>query len=156
MTLRILAPFAGRVLALTEVPDPVFAQGMVGAGLAILPAEDVEHLEVLAPADGTVLKAMAHAIALITEDGAGILVHVGLDTVGLKGRGFEVLVGRKQLVRAGQPVLRVDAAAVRDAGPSLCSPVVAMDTAPEGIITTARHGTTIAAGDPLFELLPIG
>lgn len=154
--LRVHAPFAGRVLAMTEVADPVFAQGMVGAGLAIDPPGDVEHLEVLAPADGTVLKAMAHAVALITADGTGILVHVGLDTVHLKGRGFEVLVQKKQLVRAGDPVLRVDAAVVRAASPSLCSPVVAMDTAPERLTTTARPGATVAAGDPLFELPPIG
>lgn len=156
MTLRVHAPFAGQVLTMADVADPVFAQGMVGAGLAVVPPEDTEQFEVLAPTGGTVLKAMPHAIALMTEGGAGILVHVGLDTVNLKGRGFEVLVEKKQIVRPGEPVLRVTAAVIREAGLSLCSPIVAMDTPSERITTRARPGTTIAAGGALFDLDPAG
>lgn len=154
MSLEIRAPFAGRVMGLDEVPDPVFAQGMVGAGLALMPADDAGTLEVLAPVAGTVLKAMPHAIALITQDGTGILVHVGLDTVGLKGRGFEVLVEKKQVVQPGDPMLRVDAAVVRQAGLSLCTPVVAMDTPSERLTPQAAAGARADALDPLFALQP--
>ena len=152
MSLQIRAPFAGRVMGLDEVPDPVFAQGMVGAGLALMPADAAATVEVVAPVAGTVLKAMPHAIALIAEDGTGILVHVGLDTVGLKGQGFEVLVEKKQAVQPGDPMLRVDAAVVREAGLSLCSPVVAMDAAPDRLEMQSTAGTQIKALEPLFAL----
>ncbi|WP_144790596.1 PTS glucose transporter subunit IIA [Kocuria palustris] len=154
MSLEIRAPFAGRVLPLDQVPDPVFAQGMVGTGLALLPADDAATIEVLAPAAGTVLKAMPHAIALIAQDGTGVLVHVGLDTVGLKGRGLEVLVEKKQRVEPGDPVLRVDAAVVREAGLSLCTPVVAMDAGPERLDRPAAAGSQLGSLDPLFALHP--
>lgn len=154
MSLQIRVPFAGRIMGLDEVPDPVFAQGMVGAGLALMPADDAATVEVVAPVAGTVLKAMPHAIALIAEDGTGVLVHVGLDTVGLKGRGFEVLVEKKQAVQPGDPMLRVDAAVVREAGLSLCTPVVAMDTAPERLELEAAAGTHVEALGPLFALQP--
>ena len=101
---------------------------------------------------GTVLKAMPHAIALIAQDGTGILVHVGLDTVGLKGQGFEVLVEKKQAVQPGDPMLRVDAAVVREAGLSLCSPVVAMDTAADRLDLLAAAGAQAESLDPLFAL----
>ena len=152
MSLEIRAPFAGRVMGLDEVPDPVFAQGMVGAGMALMPAEDAGTLEVLAPVAGTVLKAMPHAIALIAQDGTGILVHVGLDTVGLKGRGLEVLVEKKQAVEIGDPMLRVDTTTVREAGLSLCTPIVAMDTAAQRLDPRAAAGAQTEALDPLFAL----
>ena len=152
MSLEIRAPFAGRVMGLDEAPDPVFAQGMVGVGLALMPAEDAGTLEVLAPVAGTVLKAMPHAIALIARDGTGILVHVGLDTVGLKGRGLEVLVEKKQAVEIGDPMLRVDTTTVREAGLSLCTPIVAMDTDAQRLDPQAAVGAQAEALDPLFAL----
>lgn len=152
MSLQIRAPFAGRVMGLHEVQDPVFAQGMVGAGMALMPAEDAGTLEVLAPVAGTVLKAMPHAIALIAQDGTGILVHVGLDTVGLKGRGLEVLVEKKQAVEVGDPMLRVDTATVCEAGLSLCTPIVAMDTDAQRLDPQAAAGAQAEALDPLFAL----
>lgn len=152
MSLHVLAPFPGRVMAMGEVPDPVFAQGMVGPGLALLPAADADVLEILAPAAGTVLKAMPHAIALVTPEGDGVLVHIGLDTVGLKGRGFEVLVEKKQAVQPGDPMLRVDASVVREAGLSLCSPIVVMDAPADRLTALAQPGAQVEAGQPLFLL----
>ena len=152
MSLEIRAPFAGRVMGLDEAPDPVFAQGMVGVGLALMPAEDAGTLEVLAPVAGTVLKAMPHAIALIAQDGIGILVHVGLDTVGLKGRGLEVLVEKKQAVEIGDPMLRVDTTTVREAGLSLCTPIVAMDTDAQRLDPQAAAGAQAEALGPLFAV----
>lgn len=150
MTTPVLAPFAGRGAALTEVPDPVFAQGMVGPGAAVVPDDDAEQLSVLAPVTGTVMKAMPHAVALMTETGLGVLVHIGIDTVQLKGEGFEVLVEKKQTVTAGQEMLRVDAASVRAKGYNLISPVVVMDGDADQIGTVVAG--PVAAGQPLFEI----
>lgn len=150
MTTPVLAPFAGRGAALTEVPDPVFAQGMVGPGAAVVPDDDAEQLSVLAPVTGTVMKAMPHAVALVTETGLGVLVHIGIDTVQLKGEGFEVLVEKKQTVTAGQEMLRVDAASVRAKGYNLISPVVVMDGDADQIGTVVVG--PVAAGQPLFEI----
>lgn len=150
MSTQILAPFSGTAIALTEVPDPVFAQGMVGPGAAVIPDDDATHLSVVAPVAGTIMKAMPHAIALVTDSGQGVLVHVGIDTVQLKGQGFEVLVEKKQAVTAGQELLRLDTSVVRAAGYSLCSPVIIMDGAEDQV----RHAVLgpVSAGQPLFEL----
>lgn len=118
-------PFAGEVVAMTEVPDPVFAQGMVGDGFAVVPDPGAEVLEVCAPASGRLLKVFGslHAFALVTEEGLEVLVHIGLDTVELKGEGFEALAATGDTVTAGQPVVRVDAAALTAGGIRLVTPV---------------------------------
>lgn len=120
------APFAGRIIPVSEVPDPVFSQGMVGDGFAVVPDDAAEVIEVCAPADGTLAKVFKtrHAFALATADGLEVLVHIGLDTVELKGEGFEALSDTGDLITAGQPIMRVDAAALRTAGVSLITPVV--------------------------------
>src|SRR4029453_7466353 len=85
-TLRVLAPLSGQIWPLERIPDPVFAQKMVGDGLSIDPTDSV----LLAPCDGEVatLHAAHHAVTLLTPEGAEILMHVGIDTVSLKGEGF--------------------------------------------------------------------
>ncbi|NHU85554.1 PTS glucose transporter subunit IIA [Kocuria sp. JC486] len=154
MSTTVRTPFAGRAVPLTEVPDPVFAQGMVGPGAAVVPAQDAAKLTVVAPVAGTVMKAMPHAVAVVTEAGQGVLVHVGLDTVELKGEGFEVLVEKKQNVTAGQELLRVDAAAVRAKGYNLCSPVVVMDGKSDDVAEQA--GGPVSDGATLFRILTEG
>lgn len=120
------APFAGRVIPVSEVPDPVFSQGMVGDGFAVVPDDTAEIIEVCAPADGTLAKVFKtrHAFALATADGLEVLVHIGLDTVELKGEGFEALADTGDLITAGQPIMRVDAAALRARDINLITPVV--------------------------------
>ncbi|MDO5618142.1 PTS sugar transporter subunit IIA [Kocuria sp.] len=150
MSTPVLTPFGGTAVALSDVPDPVFAQGMLGPGAAVIPDDDVAHLTVVAPISGTVMKAMPHAVALVAESGLGVLVHVGIDTVQLKGAGFEVLVEKRQTVTAGQAMLHVDAAAVRAQGYNLISPVVLMD-GDSGQITQPTVGLVVP-GQPLFQL----
>ncbi|KAA9394931.1 PTS glucose transporter subunit IIA [Kocuria coralli] len=150
MTVQVLAPFGGRAVGLGEVPDPVFAQGMVGPGVAVIPDDDATRLSVVAPVTGTIMKALPHAVAIVTPGGQGVLVHVGLDTVELKGDGFEMLVETKQAVTAGQEMLTVDAAAVRAKGYDLCSPVVVMDAAADAVVNAASG--PVAAGQNLFEI----
>ena len=102
----VCAPVAGRVMALDEVRDPAFAQGMLGVGVGIAPEGDVA----CAPVDGTVVADIktGHALLIKARSGAEVLLHVGLDSVALRGEGFDQLVHKGDEVRAGQPVLSFD------------------------------------------------
>lgn len=151
MSTQVLTPFAGAAVPLSEVPDPVFAQGMLGPGAAVVPDENASKLVVVAPVAGTIMKAMPHAVALVTESGHGVLVHVGIDTVQLKGEGFEVLVEKNQTVTAGQELLRVDAEKVTAQGYDLISPVVFMDADPTQISPPSLG--LVSAAQPLFQII---
>jgi PTS system glucose-specific IIA component len=146
-TESVAAPVAGRVLALADVPDPVFAQQIVGAGVAIDPNR--ASGTVVAPVDGRLLKLHPHAFVVLTADGRGVLVHLGIDTVQLDGQGFELVASEGDDVAAGDPIVRWDPAAVESGGRSPVVPVVVMDTAPDSVVST-RVGSTVAAGDTLF------
>lgn len=124
-TLRLRQPVAGRVVPLAEVPDPMFAQGTMGPGVAVDPTGDT----IVAPADGTVASVFptGHAIGLALDDGTELLIHVGIDTVSLKGDGFETLVAAGDAVTAGTPLLRFDAAKIRAAGLSAVTPVIVLN-----------------------------
>ena len=98
----VLAPVAGLVRPLADVPDPVFAAEMVGAGVAIEPSGG--RADAVSPVAGTLLKLHPHAFVVLTPEGSGVLVHLGIDTVRLQGAGFELLVSEKDTVAAGQPV----------------------------------------------------
>ncbi|SDQ61648.1 N-acetylglucosamine-specific PTS transporter subunit IIBC [Microbacterium sp. cf332] len=122
---RLRAPLEGAVVPLSAVPDPMFSQGTMGPGLAIDPVGDT----VVAPADGTVTSVFptGHAIGLTLADGTELLIHVGIDTVDLKGRGFQPLVQQGEVVHAGAPLLRFDAAGIRSAGYSPITPVIVLN-----------------------------
>ncbi|MDQ1217580.1 N-acetylglucosamine-specific PTS transporter subunit IIBC [Microbacterium arborescens] len=122
---RLRQPVAGRVVPLAEVPDPMFSQGTMGPGLAIDPTGDT----VVAPADGTVTTVFptGHAVGMTLDDGTELLIHVGIDTVDLKGRGFQALVQQGEGVHAGHPLLRIDTAAIRGAGYSPITPVIVLN-----------------------------
>ncbi|HEL1125145.1 TPA: PTS beta-glucoside transporter subunit IIBCA [Streptococcus equi subsp. zooepidemicus] len=118
----IYAPMVGTVLPLSEVPDETFSSKLLGEGLAILPNEEY----VYAPFDGEVITLFPtkHAIALKNAKGVDVLIHVGIDTVELKGQGFEQLVKAGDAVKQGQPLLRVDLEFIRSKGYSLVTPFV--------------------------------
>ncbi len=124
---RLTQPLAGEVRALSEVPDAMFAAGTMGPGVAIAPTGDT----VIAPADGVVTTVFptGHAIGLTLSEGIELLIHVGIDTVDLKGAGFQPLVQQGEQVRAGQPLLRFDLAALHDAGYSSMTPVIVLNDA---------------------------
>ncbi|CAN1488936.1 MAG TPA: PTS glucose transporter subunit IIA [Mycobacterium sp.] len=147
----VLAPVDGRAIALADVPDPVFAQGMVGHGAAIDPPHQV--LDAVAPVSGTLLRLMPHAYVIMTTDGVGILVHLGLDTVSLNGAGFTALVSQGDVVSAGQPVITYDVPAIVAAGLSPVVPVVVMDEREASNITVGEavsSGAEISPGALLF------
>ncbi|MDJ0319096.1 PTS glucose transporter subunit IIA [Pseudarthrobacter sp. PS3-L1] len=150
-TLAVTAPLPGRVVALSDVPDPVFAKGLVGGGVAILPDENAETLTAVAPLDGKVIKVLPHAFIIQHTAGPAILVHIGIDTVKLKGAGFTVLASKGDMVKAGDPMVTVDATHARAAGLSLCSPVVVLDSKPD-LVAAPTSVDSVETGGQLFVL----
>lgn len=124
--LRVAVPARGKVIALSEVPDEVFASGKLGEGFAVEPEGD----EVLSPVTGSVryVAPTGHAIGFVTPSGAEVLMHMGLDTVELEGKPFSLKVRKGQTVRKGEPIGTMDVAAVRAAGKNPVIIVVAPDT----------------------------
>lgn len=120
--LLIFAPMDGQVIRLEEVPDPVFNQKMIGEGIAIIPTSE----EIFAPIDGTVMLVSdtKHAIGIRSKDGTELLIHVGLETLSLKGVGFSVLVEEGQKLTAGQLMMRVDWNYLHEQGKDIITPVV--------------------------------
>ena len=118
----IFAPISGTLLPISEVPDPVFSQKMMGDGFAIEPTEG----KVYSPVTGKVLNVFPtkHAVALESNEGHEILIHFGMDTVTLKGEGFTAHVGEGDTVTPDTLFLSVDLDAVRPKVPSLVTPVV--------------------------------
>ena len=117
-------PLQGTILAAADIPDPAFAANALGASFAIDPAGGDGIVR--APANGNVATIFPtrHAIGLETDNGLEILIHIGIDTVKLNGEGFEVLVQEGERVAAGQPLVKVDLAAIADKVPSLVTPVI--------------------------------
>ena len=143
---KVLAPVGGRVVPLADVPDPVFAEEMVGPGAAVEPTGEV--VDVVAPVAGRIVKLHPHAFVLMTDDGVGVLVHLGIDTVRLEGRGFSLVAAEGDTVGAGDTVVRWDPATLEE-GMSATVPVVLMDR-PKGSVSVEPR--EVAAGEPLFEL----
>ena len=148
--LVVRAPLPGTVLPITEVPDPVFAASMVGAGVGIEPGPDAGVVDVVAPVTGRLLKLHPHAFIVLTAEGRGVLVHLGIDTVKMAGAPFTLHVTEGDELAAGDRVVSVDVPAVRAAGYSPVSPVVVMDAAAE-TMPPVTAGTQVAAGDELFR-----
>ena len=148
-SLVVHAPISGRVLPLAEVPDPVFAGQMVGSGAAVEPPPG-EMFDVVSPVAGKVIKLLPHAFVVVESSGRGVLTHVGIDTVKLKGEGFKLLIAQGDTIDAGAPVMRVDPTAALAAGYSMVSPVVVLDTKPDTATLVASG--TVAAGASLFSL----
>ncbi len=111
---RAYAPVTGEVVPLAQVSDPVFSQGMLGVGLGILPEGDVAY----APVSGVVTADVKtrHALLIRADDGAEVLLHVGIDSVALRGEGFRYLAEKGDEVRAGQPLISFDRALMAGRG----------------------------------------
>jgi sugar PTS system EIIA component len=144
----VFAPVGGRALPLHQVPDQVFAEALVGPGAAIDPAR-VGRVIAMSPVAGKIVKLHPHAFVVLTADGAGVLVHLGIDTVQLAGAGFDLLVSEGATVDAGVGVVAWDPAAVAAGGRSAVCPVVALD-ADASALSGVRESGDLAAGDPLF------
>jgi len=121
-TVEIASPLSGKVVSLAEVPDEAFSQGFMGPGAAILPTSGI----VTAPFDGKVghLIDTGHAVIVEHESGLELLIHVGINTVEMKGEGFKPLVKTGDSVKRGQPLIEVDLERIRGAGYSVATPIV--------------------------------
>ena len=147
---EIVAPLTGTVMPLDEVPDPVFSSGAVGQGAGVAPTGEIV---VTAPGDGTVVVAPAsgHAYGINLDNGAEVLIHVGLDTVNLEGKGFDVLVKQGDRVTAGQELVRVDRTVVEEAGYSLTTPVLITNTPKFSSVEVIGEGE-VDTGAPLIRV----
>ncbi len=148
-TLTLKAPLSGPVVPIDRVPDPVFAHRLLGDGVAIDPVSSL----LLAPCDGIVatIHPAGHAIALTTDSGVEVMLHVGLDTVALGGRGFVPRVAQGRRVVAGEVLLAFDADLVARSARSLVTPVVV--TSRERVLgMRAATGFVTAGVDDLLVL----
>lgn len=146
----IAAPLKGRVVDLSKVPDPTFANKVMGNGLAIEPSEGV----VYAPFDGTVAQMFrtGHAIGLLGPNGMEVLIHVGIETVKLNGEGFKALVKNGDQVRRGDRLIEFDLNSIKAKVPSILTPVVVTNTEEFKMIRPIAAGTLVTVGDRLIEV----
>ena len=124
--IELHAPIEGTAVALSDVPDPIFAAGKLGEGVAIEPTGTT----VVAPAAGKVAATYpsGHAVGLKLENGIELLIHVGLDTVNLDGKGFSVKVAKGDVVAAGDALIEFDPEVIKEAGYPLITPVIVTNT----------------------------
>jgi PTS system N-acetylglucosamine-specific IIC component len=145
----VLAPTAGRLVALSDVPDATFAQGIVGPGVAIDPPREV--VTAVAPVSGKVAKLWPHAYVIMTSDNVGVLVHLGIDTVQLEGEGFTVLAEEGALVEVGQPMITFDVPAVEATGRNPVIAIVVMDKKAD-IDVVATADAQVGSLDEVFTV----
>ena len=119
---HIYAPLTGKAVSITEVPDPTFAEGMLGNGIAIIPTDG----KVYAPCDATVdmMFTTGHAVSLMADCGAEMLIHVGLETVSLEGKPFTIHVANGDKVKKGQLLMEADLEAIKTAGLEIITPML--------------------------------
>ncbi|PUB10126.1 N-acetylglucosamine-specific PTS transporter subunit IIBC [Paenisporosarcina sp. OV554] len=137
-------PIDGKIIPLAEVPDEVFAKGMMGQGFGIVPSGNT----VYSPVDGKIVSIFPtkHAIGLETDTGVEVLIHVGVDTVKLKGQGFDLLVEDGQLIQRGDALLKIDLAYIESNAPSSIIPIIFTNLTTEKLSLLKngfqRHGDT--------------
>lgn len=144
------APVQGQAVAISEVSDPTFGQEILGKGMAVIPSVG----RVVAPADGTIDMVFdtKHAIAMSTESGIQILIHVGLDTVSLNGAPFTTHVEAGQAVKAGDLMLEFDIEAIKAAGLETITPMIICNT-PDYKEITAHVGKAVNTLDEVLTLV---
>ncbi|HHB7306573.1 TPA: PTS N-acetyl glucosamine transporter subunit IIABC [Klebsiella pneumoniae] len=146
----LVSPITGDVVALEQVPDEAFASKAVGDGIAVKPTSNI----VVAPAAGTVVKIFNtnHAFCLETNNGAEIVVHMGIDTVALEGKGFKRLVEEGTDVKAGEPILEMDLDFLNANARSMISPVVCSNSDDYSALVILASGKVVAGQTPLYKI----
>ncbi|MEV0436453.1 PTS glucose transporter subunit IIA [Nocardia sp. NPDC050413] len=147
--MNVTAPLAGRVIPLSQVPDQVFADQLVGSGVAVDPDRTRGPLTVTAPISGKLLKLHPHAF-VVFGGGVGVLVHLGIDTVKLKGEGFTLHATEGDTVETGTPIVTFDPTEIAATGNPIICPIVVMDS-PKNSISPDTIDTVVEPGARLFD-----
>lgn len=144
------APVAGEVVAITEVNDETFSGELLGKGIAVRPTEG----KIVAPCDGKIdlMFDTGHAVSIVADCGAEILIHVGLETVKLEGKHFKVHAANGDAVKAGQLLIEFDREAILAEGYDMVTPMVICNTDKYGEINT-YVGKTVTAGEKVIGLV---
>ena len=147
--IRISSPLSGVAQELSNIPDEAFAQGLMGQGAFVIPQDGA----VYAPEDGVVefVFDTKHALGLVTDSGVNLLIHVGIDTVNLKGKGFTVLVKAGDKVKKGEKLMEMDLEYISAHAPSLATPVVCTETGTGSEVVLLKEGI-VKVGEPLMEI----
>ncbi|EAE3643938.1 PTS beta-glucoside transporter subunit IIBCA [Listeria monocytogenes] len=145
----IYSPLQGEIIALNDVKDEVFSAGIMGAGVAILPASG----EIRAPFDGTVLSVFQtkHAIGLISKQGVELLIHVGLDTVNLNGQFFDIEVSESEEIKKGDLLGRFELDAIKKAGYDITTPIIVTNSATLADVITVNLGKSVDNNQKILE-----
>ena len=148
-SITIGSPIKGVAADLSEVPDEAFAERMMGDGAAVLPTDPV----VCAPEDGEVLFIFdtKHAVGYAMDNGISVLIHVGIDTVKLEGKGFEILTEQGAKRKKGDPIMRLDLDYLKEHAPSVMSPILCTELTDNQKISLLKEGE-IEKGEPLFAV----
>ena len=148
--MTVCAPVKGRLVPLSKVNDPTFAEEILGKGAAIIPEEG----NFVSPVKGRVITVFEtkHAIGIAADTGAEILLHVGLNTVNLQGRHFEALVKEGDAVEVGTPILKVDLKALREAGYDTITPVLVTNSMDYAEVT-AMEEKEVTSGETIIKII---
>jgi PTS system glucose-specific IIA component len=147
-TREVFSPVDGQVIEIEKVDDEVFSTKMVGDGVAVIPMSDI----FCAPVDGTISKIFStnHAYSVKSDKDLEVMVHIGLETVALKGEGFERLANEGDEVKAGDPIIRVDLAYIKEHAKDIVTPVIVSDESDAGSIE--KRYNIVKVGDILMEV----
>jgi sugar PTS system EIIA component len=149
-TIQLLAPMSGTAVNLNAVPDPVFSEKMMGDGLAIEPSDGI----VVSPVDGEIMQIFPtkHAVGIRANNGAEILIHIGLETVSLKGEGFETHVKQGDSVKAGDKLVTFDMAVINEKAKSTVTPIIITNTDLAASIELLADGKVQRGDTPILEV----
>ncbi|QST00539.1 PTS transporter subunit EIIC [Pontibacillus sp. ALD_SL1] len=145
-----VSPLKGEIMPISDVPDDVFSGKMMGDGFAILPSDG----EIVSPINGKVLNVFPtkHALGLQAEDGTEVLIHFGIDTVTLKGEGFEAFVSEGDEIKQGQTLLKVDIASVQEKVPSIVTPIVFTNLGEGQAVKINAEGTVSQGQEDIISI----
>jgi len=145
---EIKAPINGMLVALEKVDDEVFSSKMAGDGIAIIPVGDT----IVAPIDGVITKIFStnHAFSIKNKQDLEVLVHIGLETVALKGEGFERLANEGDTVNVGDPIIKVDLAYIKEHAKDIVTPILITDESK--FDTIDKNDTVVKSGDVIMEV----
>ncbi|WP_373279343.1 PTS sugar transporter subunit IIA [Alkalihalobacterium bogoriense] len=146
----IFSPLEGEAIPLEKVSDPVFAQKMMGEGIAVIPKSG----KLVSPVEGKIVQVFPtkHAIGIQSVHGLEVLIHVGIDTVALKGEGFDVVIKEGQQVKVGDPILTFDIPFLQSQNKEITTPIIITNT-DEKVANVEHEFGPVNQQDPLFTCI---